>query len=75
MDSKPILKYIPIAEYDIGICYYGNHGKPYKITTVKADCKYDAMCKGATLLNPGVTETICLVETRPNPEYRARHPL
>lgn len=64
------LKYIPVAEYTIGCCYYGKK-EPYKVVDVKADSLAGAMTKGRKLLKPSTVEHICHVETRPNPEHVA----
>lgn len=64
------LKYIPVAEYTIGCCYYG-HKEPYKTVDVKADSLSVAMSKGRELLKPTICEHICHVATRPNPEHVA----
>ncbi len=64
------LKYIPVAEYTIGCCYYGKT-EPYKTVDVKADSLTVAMAKGRELLKPSTVEHIRHVETRPNPEHVA----
>lgn len=69
--KKSILRYIPIAEYVIGCCHYGHHGKPFKTVAVKADSLSEAMFKGARLLEPTIAQSICHIETRPNPNYKA----
>lgn len=61
------LRYIPVAEYDIGLCYYGKT-EPYKTVTVKADSLQKAMEDGRKLLKPSTVEHVRHVATRPNPE-------
>ena len=68
--SRPVLKYIPVAEYTIGLCYSG-HYEPYKTVNVKADSLGQAMKKGRQLLNPSIIENVRHVSTRPNPDHVA----
>lgn len=63
-------RYIPIAEYDIGLCYYGKT-EPYKTVTVKADSLQKAMEDGRKVLKPSIVEHVRHVATRPNPEHVA----
>jgi hypothetical protein len=65
-----VLRYIPVAEYTIGCCYYGKK-EPYKTVNVKADSLSVAMAKGRDILKPSTVEHICHVETRPNPDHVA----
>lgn len=62
------MRYIPIAEYTIGICHYF-HTEAYKTVDVKADSMAQAMTLGSKLLQPSTVEHICHVATRPNPDY------
>lgn len=64
------LRYIPVAEYDIGLCHYGNT-EPYKTVTVKADSLQKAMADGRELLKPSSVDHVRHVATRPNPEHQA----
>lgn len=64
------MKYIPVAEYTIGCCHYGQT-KPYKTVAVRADSYQVAMNGGRKLLSPSAFEHLCHVETRPNPDHLA----
>lgn len=68
--GKVTLRYIPIAEYTIGVCSYGRTA-PYKSVDVKARSLEKAMEEGRRLLKPSTLEHLCHVETRPNPEHVA----
>lgn len=62
-------RYIPVAEYTIGCCYYDNHGKPFKTTKIKADSLSIAMEKAREKLKPDTTQSLCYIEVNPNPEH------
>lgn len=64
------LKYIPVAEYLIGCCHWGQT-TPYKTVTVQADSLEVAMAKGRKRLQPSTVEHIRHLETRPNPAHVA----
>lgn len=66
-----LLRYIPVAEYVIGLCHYGKYGQPHKTVVVEADSLAIAMQKGRKLLSPSAVQTTCHVETRPNPKHVA----
>ena len=68
-----IPRYIPVAEYEIGICHY-ERTIPYKTVRVTADSMAEAMNKGHKELKPSQVQHVRHVATRPNPEYVAsRH--
>lgn len=67
------LRYIPVAEYDIGLCHYG-HKTPFETVTVKADSLQLAMEQGRQLLKPSTVQHVRHVATRPNPEHVATLP-
>lgn len=70
MTTAPASRYIPVAEYDIGLCHYGMTA-PYKTVIVKADSLQVAMAAGRKLLKPSSVEHVRHVATRPNPEHVA----
>lgn len=66
----PIPRYVPVAEYEIGCCYYG-HAKPFKTMKVKADSLEEAMILGRKLLTPSTVQHVVHISTSPNPDYLA----
>lgn len=63
-----IPRYVPVAEYTIGLYHYGAK-RPYELAVVKADSMHEAMTKGRAALKPSTVEHIKHVETRPNPDH------
>ncbi len=62
-------KYVPLALYTYGLCYYGHHGNPHKTIKVEADNQGSAYKKAQELLQPHITESVCFVTVEPNPRY------
>lgn len=65
---NPIPRYIPVAEYTIGLYRYGAK-RPYELAVVKADSMQEAMTIGRESLKPSTVEHIKHVDTRPNPDH------
>ena len=67
---RPNLRHIPVAEYTLGLCYYG-HTEPFKTVAVKADSRQAAMIEGRNLLNPSTVQSVRYISVAANAEHIA----
>lgn len=64
------LRYVPVALYTFGVCYYGFYDHPHRTVKVEADSMEEATQKARKELLPSAVESVCWVTTEPNPRYR-----
>lgn len=66
----PVPRYVPVAEYEIGLCYAGTN-IPFKTVKIKGDSQHKAMEAGRKELQPGAWEKVVLISVGPNPDRAA----
>ena len=68
LDWNLMPKYVPIAEYTIGVCYSGKEDS-HRTVKVKSDSLSKAMALGFKELKPSIIENVRHIATGPNEDY------